>query len=196
VFTSLTVPTAPFGIIKGLSGHPGGELWAVSDNGRAYRRPVDAGFVEITGFTSGFADVYVAPNGAVFMVSTPRTTRTCLSNCTTQAAFTDYMLPTANLTVTALCGDSSTNVFAVGKRDVAGIGVLYRWNGTNWYSLSGSLGVDNPTSCYLRSDGVLTSRAGRAAAPPSRPQASTSRRRSAPTRWPRGGMASPALATR
>lgn len=151
----LSLPQTSFGYIKGLSGLPGGELWAVSDNGHAYRRPVDAGFVEITGFTSGFSDVYVAPDKAVFMASTPHLMRTCLTNCTTYAAFTTYDLPGTNHRIYALCGSSSSNVYAVGERDLAGIGVLWHFDGTAWTLSSNSLGIDNARGCYLRPDGVL-----------------------------------------
>ena len=147
------MPVVLGGSITGIAS-AAGELWAVTDNGHVFRR-ADAGFGEltVTAFAS-LSDVYVAPDGAVFLSSSGKTLRWCLSNCNSVAAFSSYDVPNIGATLDALCGRSSTDVYAIADRDQA-IGILFHWDGVSWTQLSNNLGVVFPRDCFMRPDGVL-----------------------------------------
>lgn len=150
----LSLTSATGGIITGLAGQLG-EMWAVLNNGRVYRR-TDGGFGELAGFSAatGWADVYVAPDGAVFLASAARTLRWCLNNCTSASAFSTFDIPNTSATLDVVCGTSATNVFAVARRDQS-IAILYHWNGTQWTLVSNNLGLVFPQACFMRPDGTL-----------------------------------------
>lgn len=152
-FSVLSLPvTGNFGAIVGISGATG-DLWAVSDNGHVYHR-TDGGFAEMTGFAQSWTDIYVAPDGAVFISGQGRTMRWCKSNCTSAAAFDTFDLTTNASMLHAVCGTSSSDVYAIAGRDSA-TGILWHYDGTAWTQLSNNLGLNSPRDCYMRPDGVL-----------------------------------------
>lgn len=151
-FSILSLPPATGGSITSISGRTG-ELWAATDNGHVFRR-ADAGFAEVPGFTGNWVDVYVAPDNAVFLASSGTTIRWCLSNCTSQAAFSSYTVVVASTDLDAVCGTSSSNVYAVANRD-SSIGILFHWDGSSWTMVSNNLGLTVPRACWARPDGAV-----------------------------------------
>jgi hypothetical protein len=78
-----------------------------------------------------------------------------MSNCASSgAAFTPFDTNIIAVTGDVICGSSSSDVYAVLDRD-SSIGVLFHWDGVSWTQVSNNLGITNPSSCYMRPDGVL-----------------------------------------
>ena len=149
-YAALAVPTMNGAYMAGISGRSG-EIYAVSDSNGLFRS-TGGGFTEITGtgLTSG-RGVWVAPDGAVFPVS-QRQLGSCMSNCSTAASYT--LQPVVNVDVQAVCGVSSSNVFAV-TEDINDNAQLWQWNGSTWTNTVLNLSVRFPRACTVLSDGTV-----------------------------------------
>jgi hypothetical protein len=135
---------------------PATNLFAASNFGKVYRSTDGTNFTRVLSAGRDLLSVYVAPNdGSVFLASGPDIGVCRTSPCTAVTSFS-WIRPAGTDATTswyALCGDSSSNVYAVGIRDGAA-GVVARFNGGAWTSET-PLGINNVRSCWLESSNVL-----------------------------------------
>ncbi len=150
-FTDLQVPTISSTSPVFAASGPPDDVWATTWEGIFHR--ADGGFTRVASFSvaSPISTVYASPEGAVFAGGS-NFVYSCMVPCDRMSAF--VAAPVIG-TVLGLCGSSASNVYAVGKRSTNNNGFLYRWNGSQWSMLSADLGLAYPSSCFLRSDGVL-----------------------------------------
>jgi hypothetical protein len=115
----------------------------------------DGGFVDFPGsWTGSLYGLYVAPNGAVMVLSN-REAWACPGPCNSFADFAMQTVGSSTTDMTALCGTSFTDIYAIGNRDNEAIGVLWHWDGITWTQISDDLGITTPGSCFMRNDSVM-----------------------------------------
>lgn len=149
-YAALSIPSTAGTAMTAISGRPG-EVYAISD-GNGLFRSTGAGFTEILGLplTGGGKGIYVASDGAVFP-ATVRQLGACMANCTVAGSYT---FTTAMNNVEAVCGESSSSVYAV-TQDVSIVAGLWRWNGMTWSSIVTNLGVRYPRACVVLPGGSV-----------------------------------------
>jgi hypothetical protein len=154
-YETLTLtPSDMHGPIDSISGRSG-DIYAAADYGFVYHSTDGVNFTALPNLGNrsvSMLAVYVAPTGDVFL-STGIELGVCHSNCTQAASYTWRDM---NARYSALCGDSASNVFAVGASgsNAYDSGSMVRWTGSAWGAET-ALPIDGARSCWLESSSVL-----------------------------------------
>ncbi|MBX7100798.1 MAG: hypothetical protein K1X89_24000, partial [Myxococcaceae bacterium] len=152
VFASLSLPSTNGGPIRAISGNAN-ELYVATNSGKLFHRVGTGAFTEVMGLSGGINGMWVSSDGKVF-VSRFSTLSVCSSGCDTASNY----VPTSTVSneqMLGLCGASASEVYAVGQRDSANVGFLWKWNGTMWTKVSNDLGITQPGNCVVASDGTV-----------------------------------------
>ena len=131
-------------------------LFAAAQFGKVYRSTDGINFSRVLLLPRNLLTVFVASDGAVFLSSGDQLGVCRQPPCTDAASFA-WSTPSGAdpATFYGLCGDSSTNVYAVGLTTAFNEpGVVARYTGSGWSSAV-PLGINNVRSCWLESSGVL-----------------------------------------
>ena len=147
---------ADAGRVMAISG-PGNNLFAASNFGKVYRSTDGIAFKRVLDLKRDLLSVYVAPDGAVFLSAGSQLGVCRRPPCTTASDFVWAAPPgtAADTSFYGLCGDSSSNVFAVGlTSSFNGDGVVVHHDGTSWSSEK-PLGITNVRACWLESSNVV-----------------------------------------
>jgi hypothetical protein len=154
-FSSVSLPGGGGGQINAIFGRPG-ELWAATDYGGHVWKKTDGGFSELTGVWqySSFYGGYVAPDGTAFLFTNRDVGMCTPPACNTGNDFTFQSVGDSTTTLDAICGTASNDVYLVGDDDQYNA-ILFHFDGASWTSVSTNLGFTNPTTCFMRPDGVM-----------------------------------------
>lgn len=138
--------------IIGLSGSAN-DLYAIQDTGYLFHSTGGA-FSLVTSIQFGAKGLYAA--GGTIAILQNRSFKTCSSNCTSDAAFTEFDLVGLpnNLTGEAICGREANDITAI-VSDTNYMGKVFHWDGTTWTLTDSNLGVKYPRACWFDSAGAL-----------------------------------------
>ncbi len=143
--------------VLSLSGRDS-EVYAVTDDelfrstGAAF---TDVPLTSLGGSLPSMRSLWVAPDGAVFVLA-QRELFTCRSGCPAGgAAFTSFV-PSLTDDGVALCGQSSTKVFAVFvNRSTNGVSSLRQYDGATWSPVVNDLALPEPRGCAVMASGAV-----------------------------------------
>lgn len=152
VFASITLPSTSGSGVRAISGNAN-EMYVATSGGKLFHRVGTGVFTEVMGLSGGIYGLWVSPDGKVFL-SHFGSLIVCSSGCDTAS---NYVATTTDSgqAMLSVCGVSSSEVYAVGQRDTANVGVLWKWNGTMWMKVSNDLGITQPGGCAIGSDGTV-----------------------------------------
>ncbi len=161
---NVSLPATQGNTVLGLSGRAG-EIYAVTDYELFRSSGGGFGHVPLTSLGAGYPSmnsVSVAPDGAVFVLA-QKELFTCRTGCAAGgAAFTSF-LPSSTDDGVALCGQSSSLVYAVFvNRSTSGNSSLRKYDGTGWAVVATDLNLDEPRRCAVTASGAvaITGRGG------------------------------------
>lgn len=145
------------GRVMAISG-PGNNLFAVAQFGKVFHSTDGLAFNRVMTVPRNLLAVYVAPDdGSVFIASDSQLGVCRTAPCTSAASFVWSTPPgvAATSSFYGLCGDSASNVYAVGLTDdFNNPGIVVKYSGSGW-SAQAMLGINNVRSCWLESSNVL-----------------------------------------
>ncbi|MEW5741509.1 MAG: hypothetical protein AB1938_21495 [Myxococcota bacterium] len=158
-FSSVVVSTvtSPVGAVKGFA-EKDGAVWAVTQRGQVLKS-TGAEFVEQTRLSGGSSiwvqDFSATPDGTLLVLTTVQLL-VCSASCEQATSWTLHDINQASEVLESVCGNSATDVIAVGSRGSFSTGIAYKWNGSTFTKVSNDVGMDLPRGCWRSPSGELT----------------------------------------